>query len=341
MTRALRLSVVDQSPIHDGGPATRAPHDSLRLAQACERAGYHRYWVAEHHATPGYAGPCPEILVGHIAAHTQRIRVGSGGVMLPHYSPFKVAEVFRMLAVLYPERIDLGLGRAPGGDSLATAALAFPREPIDPRLYPRQVYDLMGHLYGDLPEDHPFHAVPAVPEGPAPEVWLLGSSGGSAELAGQLGAGLALALFIGTHERSPAIVEAYRRAFRPSPGLETPRWLIAVAAVAAPSREEAWAIAASRSLWLTRVLSQGELTGIEPPEAALAAAEGLPPRARAIFDASMAQTVIGTPQDCAERLHALATEYDTGEVSLVNVCYHFEHRVRSYELIARACGLAA
>lgn len=339
MSVPLRLSVVDQSPIHDGGPATRAPHDSLRLAQTCERAGYHRYWVAEHHSTPGYAGPAPEILIGHIAAHTRRMRVGSGGVMLPHYSPFKVAEVFRMLSVLYPDRIDLGVGRAPGGDGLATAALAFPQEPIDPRLYPRQVYDLMGHLYGNLPDNHPHRHARAVPEGPVPEIWLLGSSGGSAELAGQLGAGFALALFIGTHERSPDIVETYRRTFVPSPGLAKPHALVAVAGVAAPSADEAWEIAASRSLWLTRALAMGEITDLTPPREALAAAARLPARARAIFNDSMAQTVIGTPETCAEKLHAIAAEYGSDEVAIVNVCYHLEHRLRSYELIAQACGL--
>ncbi|WP_372724584.1 MsnO8 family LLM class oxidoreductase, partial [Immundisolibacter sp.] len=220
----LKLSVTDQSPIHEGGRPSRGPHDSLRLAQACERFGYHRYWLAEHHNTPGYAGPCPEILIGHIAAHTRRIRVGSGGIMLPHYPPYKVAETFRMLEVLYPGRIDLGLGRAPGGDGQATAALAYPRQPINSDLYPRQVFDLMGYLNNDLPAQHPFHGIRLVPEdGGVPQFWMLGSSGGSAEVAGQLGSGFVLALFIGTHARSPAIIEAYRQAFQPSKSLQRSR----------------------------------------------------------------------------------------------------------------------
>jgi luciferase family oxidoreductase group 1 len=338
----LKLSVTDQSPIHDGGPPSRGPHDSLRLAQACERFGYHRYWLAEHHNTPGYAGPCPEILVGHIAAHTRRIRVGSGGVMLPHYSPYKVAETFRMLEVLYPGRIDLGLGRAPGGDGMATAALAYPRQPINPDLYPRQVFDLMGYLNNDLPDQHPFHGIRLVPEGGGvPQFWMLGSSGGSAEVAGQLGCGFVLALFIGTHARSPAIVEAYRGAFQPSKSLAAPRALIAVAAVCAPTREEAYRIASTRSMWIHQALARGRIIDLPSPDEVDRLLSGMSAGERAQYQQVLDHSIVGTPDDCRQQIEAQAAEYGVDEVSIVTVTYRYADRERSYRLLAEAFGLAA
>lgn len=338
---AIKLSVTDQSPIHDGGRPSRGPHDSLRLAQACERFGYHRYWLAEHHNTPGYAGPCPEILIGHIAAHTRRIRVGSGGIMLPHYPPYKVAETFRMLEVLYPGRIDLGLGRAPGGDGQATAALAYPRQPINSDLYPRQVFDLMGYLNNDLPPQHPFHGIRLVPEdGGVPQFWMLGSSGGSAEVAGQLGSGFVLALFIGTHARSPAIVEAYRRAFQPSKSLQQPRAMIAVAAVCAPTRDEAMRIASTRSMWIYQALSRGRIIDLPSPDEVDRLLSAMGPGERAQYQAVLDHSIIGTPDECRQQIEAQAAEYGTDEVSVVTVTYHYADRERSYELLAGAFGLA-
>ena len=245
-----RISVIDQSPVHDGKPESTGLHDTLELARLCDQAGYHRYWCAEHHATPGYASPCPEMMAAHVACATENIRAGTGGVMLTHYSPYKVAETFRVLEALHPGRIDLGVGRAPGGDGLASAALSAPRQTTPAEYYPQLSAELIAYLQGSLSDDHPFKETRVEPvDAGSPEFWMLGSSGGSSELAGQLGTGFALALFIGTHERSPAIINAYRKAFQPKAGFENPQAIIAVAAITGDSREEAEYIASSHVYW--------------------------------------------------------------------------------------------
>src|SRR3954452_5116671 len=189
MTAPLRLSVLDQSPVAEGTTGAQALHNTLDLARLADRLGYHRYWVAEHHGGASLAGPSPEALVGPIASATQRIRVGSGGVMLPHYSPFKVAETFSLLAGLYPGRIDLGIGRAAGTDPMTAFALQRDRRQASPDDFPKQLAELLGHLEGRLPPDHPFArlaaTLPGIPE--RPEVWLLGSSMQSALWAAELG----------------------------------------------------------------------------------------------------------------------------------------------------------
>src|SRR5881275_1526859 len=179
------LSVLDQSPVRSGSAPAEAIQETIRLAEAVDRLGYHRYWLAEHHSSAALAGPSPEILIGQVAARTSRLRVGSGGVMLSHYSALKVAETFRLLAALYPGRIDLGIGRAPGSDQQTAFALAHPRPPADINLFPRQVADLAGFLSGELPPGHPFARIAAEPGPPdaVPEIWLLGSSDYSAHLA--------------------------------------------------------------------------------------------------------------------------------------------------------------
>ena len=218
MSAAFELSVVDQAPVRKGDSAGDALNESVELARAVERLGFRRFWVAEHHNLPSLAATSPEILIGQIAAHTEKIRVGSGGVMLLHYSALKVAENFRMLEALYPGRIDLGLGRAPGGDQRTAAALAYPAQMRDARFYPQLVDDLIGFLSDDVEPDHPFHGVRAGPtDSSMPDVWLLGSAVGSAELAAERGLPFSYAHFFGAGvERGPAIVEAYRQAFRPS-----------------------------------------------------------------------------------------------------------------------------
>src|SRR2546428_82761 len=216
----LRLGVLDQSPVRSGGGVADAIHETLDLAEACDRLGYHRYWLAEHHSTPGLAGSSPEVLIGQVAARTSRIRVGSGGVMLQHYSPLKVAESFRVLETLFPGRVDLGIGRAPGSDQLTARAL---RDDGGPEYFPQQVADLVGFLRGTLPEGHPYARVLAMPTGPtAPEMWMLGSSDQSAALAAHFGTGFSFAHFI-NQEGGAAVTRAYRAQFRPSTWLDAPR----------------------------------------------------------------------------------------------------------------------
>ncbi|MEL0082761.1 MAG: LLM class flavin-dependent oxidoreductase [Gammaproteobacteria bacterium] len=340
MAAGLTLSVTDQSPVHDGATASQGPLDTLKLAQACDRLGYHRYWIAEHHNTSAYASPCPEILVGHVAQITSNLRVGTGGVMLTHYSPLKVAETFRMLSVLHPGRIDLGVGRAPGGDPLATAALSYPRQQVDPQAYPYQVYQIMGHLFDNLPEDNPFKALETAPSAPEnPEIWMLGSSDGSAAMCGQLGAAFALGLFIGTHERPAAIIDQYRDAFVPSAALPQPRHLVAAAVTCAATREDALRIAGTRAMWIFKALYLGQLIPLPSPDEVERYYDQFNDTEKAGFQQQLDNAVIGTPDDCRDQLHALAETYDCNEISVVSVTYHFKDRLRSYELLAEAFGL--
>ena len=248
----LTLSVTDQSPMRRGEPPASALRDTVLLAQAAERLGYERYWVAEHHNTGTYAGTSPEILVGQLLANTSRIRVGSGGVMLSHYSALKVAEQFSVLDSFYPGRVDLGIGRAPGSDHTTMFALAYPKRPADIETFPQQVVDLIGYLHSGLQPDHPFAAVkarPGPPAGSAPEVWLLGSSDYSANLAAYIGLPFAFADFFGhTGKHGPAVAELYRRNFRPSPLCPEPRVNVTAQVVCAPTEEEARFLASSRNL---------------------------------------------------------------------------------------------
>src|SRR4051812_30830971 len=220
MPPRLTLSVLDQSPVRRGGTAAQALHESVELARVAERLGYHRYWVAEHHSAANFAGTAPEILIGQIAANTSTIRVGSGGVMLSHYSALKVAEQFRVLDAFFPGRLDVGIGRAPGSDPMTAAALSHPRPQADLRSFPQQVVDLLGFL-GLLQRQEQSASRTKAPPGGArrsfPDVWLLGSTSYSARLAGQLGLPFAFADFFGnTSAVGPIAASAYRNAFQPT-----------------------------------------------------------------------------------------------------------------------------
>src|SRR5439155_1307504 len=246
----LSLGVLDQSPVRSGGNVADALHETLDLAELCDRLGYRRYWLAEHHSTKGLAGSSPEVLVGQVAARTSRLRVGSGGVMLQHYSWLKVAESFRVLETLFPGRIDLGVGRAPGSDGLTAQAL---RDDGTPERFPQQVADLLGFLHGALPEGHPFAKVVAMPTGPtAPEVWLLGSSDQSAAIAAHFGAYFSFAHFINA-DGGAEVTRAYRRQFRASLWCTAPRSSAAVFVVCADTDAEAQRVAKSRELFIVRL----------------------------------------------------------------------------------------
>ena len=217
----LRLSVLDQAPISAGSSGAEALHDSVRLARLTDALGYHRYWVAEHHGTPMLACASPEALIGPIAAATTRLRVGSGGVMLPHYSPLKVAETFSMLSGLFPGRIDLGLGRAPGTDPQTMFALQRDRRAAAPDDFPEQLRELLDYLGDSLPADHPFARLAALPGLPAvPDPWLLGSSPQSGIWAAESGLPYAFADFI--NPQGAPIARQYRERFVPSPWRQGP-----------------------------------------------------------------------------------------------------------------------
>jgi luciferase family oxidoreductase group 1 len=333
----MRLSVLDQSPISEGSTGVDALHNTLDLARLADDLGYHRYWVAEHHGGPMLASASPEALIGPIAAATQRIRVGSGGVMLPHYSPFKVAETFTILAALYPGRIDLGIGRAAGTDPLTTFALQRDRRDAAPDDFPQQLAELLAYFEDSLPHDHPFRALAAtLPGRPAlPAVWLLGSSPQSAIWAAQLALPYAFADFI--NPEGATIASLYRDRFVGGEnGARASRTAVAVWALCAPTDEEAQHLASSSRMTLT-LLRRGQLIPVPPPEKAIEfltregkPAGGSPPGRRAI---------IGSPETVRAGLERVAGEYGAEEVVVVTITHDHAARRRSYELIADAIGV--
>jgi luciferase family oxidoreductase group 1 len=332
----MRLSVLDQSPISEGSTGADALHNTLDLARLTDRLGYHRYWVAEHHGGPMLAGGSPEALIGPIAAASERIRVGSGGVMLPHYSPFKVAESFTILAALFPGRIDLGLGRAAGTDPLTTFALQRDRRQAAPDDFPQQLAELLAYFEDNLPDDHPFarlaSVLPGLPELPVP--WLLGSSPQSAIWAGELGLPYAFADFI--NPAGAEIAAVYRERFEPVRGLKAQRTAVAAWVLCAPTDEEARHLATSSQMTL-RMLRRGELIPVPPPEKALAFLE----REGAPTNGSLPgrRGIIGSPEKVRTGIEELASEYGADEVIVVTITHDHGARRRSYELLADAFGL--
>jgi luciferase family oxidoreductase group 1 len=330
---ALALSVLDQAPVPDGSTAAEALQQTLALARATEALGYRRYWVAEHHGTRSLAATAPEVLVGAVAGATSSIRVGSGGVLLSHYSPLKVAEVFRTLAALHPGRIDLGIGRTPGADPVTEAALQYlPGVPGDER-YPDKVVDLIGFLHDRLEAEHPFAAVRTMPDGvPAPAVWMLGSSSHSGAAAAYLGQRFAFAHFI-TPAFGPRVVDAYRRGFQPSEEVPAPEALVAVGVVCAETDAEAARLARSAEVWGLRPegTERGTLLSLED-----AAARTLTALEEAKVAQSRAARIVGGPARVRDELLALAAAYGVDELMLVTVCHDAGARRRSYELVAEA-----
>jgi luciferase family oxidoreductase group 1 len=334
---SIRLSVLDQSPIREGGTARQAIAETIELARRVDALGYHRYWLAEHHNSGGLASSAPEVLITRVAAETTLMRVGSGGVMLPHYASLKVAEQFRTLEALYPGGIDLGLGRAPGSDGLTARALqqGFGVPRLDH--YPRQVLELVQHLSGSIPEDHPAYGVRATPAVDGmPEVWLLGSSNESAMLAAELGLPLSFAHFI----NAPGAVDAvaiYRDRFKPSRWLDEPRVSVGVSAIAADTAEEAEHLAWSR-LGMRFRRARG-VHGVPPPEVARDFDYTAPERE--FIEYQRPRSAVGDPGQVRDRLLAIAAELDTEELIVLTITYAFEARIRSYELLAEAFGLQA
>ena len=338
MSGKLTLSVVDQSPVREGGTAGEALWETIDLAVAAEALGYERYWLAEHHNLPNFAGTSPEVLIGQVAARTSTIKVGSGGVMLSHYAALKVAENFRMLESLYPGRIDLGIGRAPGSDQITAACLSYPGTPRDVSHYPQQVSDLLGYLSDGLVPGHLFTGVKAGPgRSTVPDVWMLGSRFESAFMAAQLGLPFAYAHFFGIGvEDGPAIVEAYRKNFQPSAYLSEPKVNVGVQVLCAETDEEAWHLSVSRDL--ARLQSViGRATGIPTVETALS----YPYQSNelAFIRHYRQYCTDGNPQRVKEGLEVIAEAYQTPDLSIVTICYGFAERVRSYELVAEVCGI--
>jgi luciferase family oxidoreductase group 1 len=339
----MRLSVLDQSPVSEGSTGAQALHNTLDLAALADRLGYHRYWVAEHHGGPMLASASPEALIGPIAAATTGIRVGSGGVMLPHYSPFKVAETFTILAALYPGRIDLGLGRAAGTDPLTTFALQRDRRQASPDDFPQQLAELLGYLEQTLPEDHPFaRLAPVLPGRPElPSVWLLGSSPQSGIWAAELGLPYAFADFI--NPGGAEIAARYRERFQPARQRTASYTAVAVWVLCAPSDEEAQYLASSSRMTMT-LLRRGRLIAVPPPEQATeflrreGARDGRP-KSGAGEPSGGRRAIIGSPDTVRAGLEEVQAQYGADEVIAVTITHDHEARKRSYELLAEAVAL--
>lgn len=337
----LRLSVLDQSPISEGMAPSEALHSSIDLARRTEELGYHRYWVAEHHGSAMLAGTSPEALIGPIAATTSQIRVGSGGVMLPHYSPFKVAETFSVLSALFPDRIDLGIGRTDGTDDPAPIfALQRDRNQPAPDDFGDQLVELLAYLHAGFAPGHPFAGLPALlparPEGPA--AWLLGSSAQSAVWAAQLGLPYAFADFINPGGGID-IVKLYRERFVASERMEAPRVVVAVWALCADSDEEAEMLAASARM-AALLARRGKPVPVPPVQTALRFAErraAIPSPARAPGK----RMLTGSPATVRAQLRQLAAGYGVDELLVVAVTHDHAARRRSYELLAEAFSLAS
>jgi luciferase family oxidoreductase group 1 len=330
----MRLSVLDQSTIVTGRPASESIQESITLAQACERFGYHRYWVAEHHNSASQAGTAPEILMAAIAATTRRIRVGSAGVMLPHYAALKVAEQFRVLEAIAPGRIDMGLGRAPGSDGLTAHALN-PNAAQAADNFPAQIRDLLAWVSGEpLVERHPHRSVIAQPQGPtAPEPWILGSSDYGAKVAAHFGLPYCFAHFITDGRGAAEAMDIYRSGYRPSERFPEPVAAITVWAMTAETQAEADRHFMSRAVWrLGR--DRGVYTALPSPEEA--AATPLSDSERAKIERMRQSALFGTPDVVAKRLIALAVETGVDEIAVLTTLHDRQARLRSYELLADA-----
>jgi luciferase family oxidoreductase group 1 len=334
---AVRLSILDQSVAAAGRGHDDTIRQTLALAEQAEAWGYHRFWVSEHHSHPSIVGSAPEVLMAAIAARTQRIRIGSAGVMLPHYAPYKVAEQFRVLDALAPGRIDLGVGRAPGSDG-RTAQVLNPDRYASER-FPQQVMELQAWVQGqDLPPGHPGHGIHAYPAAAtAPTLWMLGSSDYGAQLAAHLGLPYAFAWFITDGQGADNALAIYRETFKPSTLLRQPHATVCVWALAADTDEEAWRLFESRARWrMDRNL--GRLGPLLPPEQALreySAAEQM------ALDKLRTNAIVGSASMVGSRLRQLAQRLAVDELVLITWTHDAQAQRRSLELLAREFSLTA
>ncbi|MBD8070826.1 LLM class flavin-dependent oxidoreductase [Bacillus sp. PS06] len=323
----MKLSVLDQSVIRMGSTATDAFRDTVQLAKRTEELGYTRFWVAEHHNTNGIAGSSPEVLISHIASHTKSIRVGSGGVLLPQYSPFKVAENFRVLEAIFPNRIDLGVGRSPGGSPMTRLALT---DGVTKSLneFPRQIQKLNRYLY-EVDASDEVKATPIIDSNP--ELWIVGITHRGARVAAENGTAFTYGHFI-TPENGQRSLEDYRALFQPSAALKKPKTNVCIFVVCAPTQEQAEEIALSQDLWLLSV--GGNRIDLRIPSIEEAKKRFLSKEEQAIIKENRKRMVIGTPDRVRDELLRLSELYQNDEFMVITNIYDFEDKVRSYELLA-------
>jgi luciferase family oxidoreductase group 1 len=331
------LSILDLSPVAEGSSGAQSLRNSLDLARLADRLGYTRYWLAEHHNLPSIASPAPDIMIGQIAAATTHMRVGSGGVMLPNHAPLMVAERFKVLEALFPGRIDLGLGRAPGTDPVTSYALRRRQDAGGDDDFLQRFQELILFDSGGFPEGHPFRAIRAMPqEVELPPIWLLGSSGYSAQLAAMVGAGYSFAHHFADHDPVDAML-SYRNQFKPSQARATPYAILACAAVCADSDAEADRLATTIDLNFVR-RRRGEYLPLASPEEATAYPYS--PAERSFVARNRARLFVGAKATLLERLAPMIAATKADEVMVTTMIYDHAARRRSYELLAEAFGLA-
>src|ERR1700734_295235 len=332
----MRFSVLDQSPIPEGLTGVDALRNTLDLAQLADRLGYKRYWVAEHHNLANIASSAPDIMIGQIAAATSHLRVGSGGVMLPNHAPLMVAERFKVLEALYPGRIDLGLGRAPGTDQVTSYALRVRQDPRQGDDFLERFQELLMFERGAAPDGHPFRNVHAVPaDVTLPPIWLLGSSGYSAELAAAVGMGFSFAYHFADYDAASAML-SYRDHFKPSATLKEPYAILGTAVIAADSDAEAERIASSADLHYVR-RAKGEYLPLASPEEA--AAYAYTPADPGRLALQRGRLVVGGIEKGMDRFQALIETKRADELMITTMVYDHAARKHSYELLAKAFAL--
>ena len=332
MPAAFDLSLQDLAPIAEGTSTAEAMHETVLLAQEADRLGYTRLWYAEHHGMPSIASSVPEILIGSAADHTANIRVGSGGVMLLNHAPLRIAEAYRTLEALHPGRIDLGIGRAPGGDGYAMRAL----RSGGGEEFSAYLAELMAFDEDGFPSDHPFSRVPVSPGGiRLPPKWLLGSSGASAQAAGQIGFGYAFAAHFSHTPAAPAFA-AYRDAFVPSEHFPEPRTILCLSVICAPTDEEAQFLGISQAVNWARFVT-GEQRQLTSPEKAME--HQLTPQQQQVIDHQSSLWLVGSPERMAETITEKAVAAGADEVMITTTIHSYELRRRSYRLLAEALGI--
>jgi luciferase family oxidoreductase group 1 len=325
----MQLSILDQSPVISGLGARRAIEETLALARRADELGFARYWLAEHHAIAALADPCPEVLLARLGAETRRMRIGTGGVLLPYYSAFRTAETFRMLEALYPGRIDLGVGRAPGGDARTAHAVGGGSFP-DAARFPEQLWELVAHLEGSLPEGERVRLQPEIET--VPEVWLLGSSDYSGALAAELALPFAFAHFINPRG-GDEVAHSYRQNFKAAQDRPRPRVLVCTFAICADSDEAAERLAAPIDL---RRLHMALNIDLPVPSAEEAARHRYSEEERRYVMSQRARAVIGGQKKVKAELEAMVERYGADELMVLTITGDYESRRRSYELLIDA-----
>jgi len=326
----MKISVLDQAPVSSGDSSEKTLEHTLELAKWTESLGYHRYWVAEHHNTSGLVSSSPEIMMTRIASVTNEIRVGSGGILLPQYSPYKVAENAKTLEAFFPNRIDLGVGRSPGGSPLTRSALT-DNQHKSLSEFPRQLADLQGFLHNSLPRDHEFRLVKAGPRTEkVPPLWVLGLSERGAENAAKLGLGFVFGHFINPKNGTVAL-KAYRESFVPSKTMEAPQSFVCVFVVCAETKEEAEELALSQDNWLLNV---GKGLGTKVPSIEQVRKKTFSNKDLNIIKKNRDRAIIGTPETVKEQLMQLQKLYQTDEFMIITNIYDFKAKKKSYQLLA-------